>query len=142
MGKAWCAAVAVAVAAAAGPVAAQDDTSELGSITCGDFLALDDAAKMATMLELRAVYSGDTVDAEEEAEAATVVTGATPEGAQGGIVEEAAATPNVPGSPEARQRLRGMTTSCAGMEGIPAIDALVAAHADYEPVLDEESAGN
>ena len=119
---------------AAAPAFAQDD-----AMTCGDFLALDDAAKVEAMLELRAAYSGETISPEEEAEDATVLTGATEAGAK--TEDPAAVTPNVLGSPEAVARMHGMRTACMGVPDVPAIDALVAAHADYEPVLDGE-AGN
>ena len=119
----------------AASVAAQ---GEADAMTCGDFLALDDAGKMEAMLTLRAVHSGDTIGAQEEAEDATVLTGATEAGAK--IENEAVTTPNVPGSPEAVARMHGMRTACMGVPDVPAIDALVAAHADYEPVFDDEAA--
>ena len=117
----------------AAPAFAQGD-----GMTCGDFLALDDAGKMAAMLDLRTAQSGGTVTPQQEAADATVLTGATEAGAM--IEDPAATTPAVPGSPEAVARMHGMRTACLGVPDVPAIDALIAAHADYEPVLDD--AGN
>ena len=116
------------------PASAQDDAQ---AMTCGDFLALGSDKQMEAMLELRAAYSGETVTVEEEVEDATVVTGATEAGASGGADGGPTPLPHVADTPEARQRLSGMRTSCAGVPDIPAVDALVAAHADYDPVFEE-----
>ena len=121
------------LALAAAPAGAQDASSEM---TCGAFLALDEEAQMAAMLELRADYSGEEIGEVEEAEAATVVTGATEEGAMGGADGGPTARPVFAATPEAVQRLSGMRTSCMGVPDTPAIDALVAAHADYEPTFE------
>ncbi|PZX12388.1 HdeA/HdeB family protein [Palleronia aestuarii] len=131
----WITAIAF-VAAGTVPAVAQDTDDAVPDMTCGDFLALDAAGQMSAMLELRAVYAGEDVPQTEEAKAATAVTGATEEGAQGGIEEEA--PPEAEGTPGARQRVAGMRTSCMGVPDVPAMDALVAAHADYEPVLESE----
>ena len=121
------------LAVASGPAGAQDASPDL---TCGAFLALDEDGQMAAMLELRAAHSGETIGEPEEAEAATVVTGATEAGAIGGADGGPSELPHVEHTPEATQRLSGMRTSCEGVPDTPAVDAMVAAHADYEPVFE------
>ncbi len=128
--------IAIALFAATAAPAVGQTQPEGSDITCGDFLALDAEAQMATMLDLRNVHSGDTVSAPEETQDATVVTGASEAGARGGIEAEPPTVPGIPDTPEARQRLSGMRTSCEGMPDMPATDALIAAHADYEPVFE------
>ncbi len=124
------------LAVIAAPAGAQDAEAEYSDITCGDFLALDANAQMSAMLELRTAYSGDSVSASEEVDAATVVTGATEAGAEGSSEAEPPAPPQIRDTPEAKQRLSGMRTSCQGVTDIPAVDALIAAHADYNPVFE------
>ena len=121
------------------PAWAQDDAAGRIEMSCGDFLALAAEEQMVAMLEIRAAYSGEPVAVEEEGEDATVVTGATEAGASGGADGGPTELPHVAATPEAHQRLSGMRTSCTGASDVSAIDALVAAHADYDPVIDEET---
>ena len=128
--------IAIALlAATAAPTVAQAP-AEASGLTCGEFLGLDPEAQMAAMLTLRAEYSGETITEAEEVEDATTLTGATEAGASGGADGGPTALPHVAGTPEARQRLSGMRTSCMDVPDIPAVDALVAAHADYDPVFE------
>ena len=126
----------VLLAAASGTAGAQDASLDISDMTCGAFLALDEDAQMSAMLDLRADYSGEEIGVAEEAAAATVVTGATEAGATGGADGGPSELPHVEYTPEATQRLRGMRTSCEGIPDTPAVDAMVAAHADYEPVFE------
>ena len=124
------------------PADAQEAPKVDVDMTCADFLALDESGQLAAMLELRAGGDGAEISAEEEAEDATAVTNATVAGAIGGADGAQPTEPDMAPTPEAKQRASGMRTSCTGMENMPAIDAMIAAHADYEPVLDPETSGN
>ncbi len=125
------------LAVMAAPVAAQDSTDP-SVMTCGEFLALDPDARMAAMLGLRAFVSGETITETEKVDDATVLTGATEAGATGGMEPGLQSMPYVDDTPEARQRLAGMRTACEGVPEVSAVDALIAAHADYDPIMDED----
>ena len=131
--------IAVALLAVpAAPTIAQT-ASEAPDMTCGAFLELESEAQMSAMIALRAEYSGETITKAEEVEDATVLTGATAAGALGGADGGPTGVSDISDTPEAKQRLSGMRTSCMGVPDTPAMDALVAAHADYEPVFEPAS---
>ena len=126
----------VSIMAALGvPAAAQEGGA---GMTCGQFLALDGDAQVAAMLDLRADEDGAEISAEEEAADAAVVTNATEAGAMSGADGAEATVPDMAITPESRQRAEGMRTACLGMDDMPALDALMAAHADYDPVFETE----
>ncbi|WP_299837132.1 hypothetical protein [uncultured Jannaschia sp.] len=130
--------IAVALLAVPTAPAVAQTASEAPDITCGAFLELEPEAQMSTMLALRAEYSGETITKAEEVEDATVLTGATEAGASGGADGGPTGVSDVSATPEAKQRLSGMRTSCMDVPDIPAMDALIAAHADYEPVFEPD----
>ena len=131
--------IATLLATLAAPAAAQDASAAGPDMTCGEFLALDGDAQVAAMLVLRAGDDGAEVSPAAEAADATVVTNATQAGAIGGADGARPTVPDMAITPESRQRAEGMRTACLGMDDIPALDAMIAAHADYEPVLDAEA---
>ena len=124
------------MAALAAPATAQEESGP--DMTCGEFLALDGDAQVAAMLVLRADEDGAEISVEEEAEDAAVVTNATEAGAMGGADGARPTVPDMAITPESRQRAEGMRTACLGMDDMPALDALMAAHADYDPVFETE----
>lgn len=132
----------VAVVTALSTPAWAQGAPEKTAMTCGEFLALDGDGQVAAMLLLRAGDDGAEIGVQEEAKDSTKVTNATVAGAIGGADGARPTLPDMAATPEARQRAEGMRTACTGMEDIPALDAMMAAHADYEPVFEADTPGN
>lgn len=105
---------AAGAALALGPALAQDAPAAIDAMTCGEFLALGPQEQMDAMLALRASYNGE----------------APPPAGQAG--EAAGAEDGSAGASGGSPRLAGMRTSCEGVPDVPALDAMLAAHADYD----------
>ncbi|TNC73072.1 hypothetical protein [Rubellimicrobium roseum] len=133
----------VAALAAALPAQAQeagtDATTAYATLTCAEFSGLDEAAQMQAMLDMRAVMNGEPLPM-AEGETADAPTDA-PTAAAANDLDGAAATAEAASDPAADAaaqpvatdpKLSALRSSCANASTTLAMDAMRAAHADYE----------
>lgn len=120
---------AAAAGALATPLPAQDAAADVEAMTCGEFLALDPDAQLDAMLAIRGSYNGEPVD-EPTPVAAEDAAGGNAEGAEAGVAMNAEQGEG--DASAADPKLTGMRTACQGAPDVLALDAMIAAHADYE----------